>query len=769
MEVCMIRWDPELSFLRPDGQRESCIEAVVLFGSFTEDETKLFQGQPAKSEEKSWELPEIQFGSLNFSVLSLEKASNAITEGSAHSPNPTYGHTKDHAGSNKKETVTSTLPNGGPVLFNGFPAEVSPNNGILKNVKSEASVPSAGPVSNLKENKATVALAGPVNNVKKTEAQVPSARPVNDVKKNEALALSPGPINNVKKDATVPSAGPVNNVKKDAAVPSAGPVNNVKKAKATAPSAGPANNVKKAEATPPSAVSANNVKKAEPTVPSARPVNNVKKAEATIPSPVPVNNVKKAEATVPSPGPVNNVKKAEATVPSPRPVNNEKKAEATVLSPGPANTVKKTESVVPSVAPIKSISSSTPIEGPGPHHDGLRCTESSSSAMLVTENGSTGADAPIIAAPADDSVTSLNKEDYQNKPLLPHGLKNTGNICFLNATLQASLSCFPFVQLVQGLRNRSIPKAGYPTLSAFIELVSQFDVLDESTMKDERFALVAAKVINPTMFDQVLRNFTPDVPAGTSARPRQEDAQEFLSFAMDRMHDELLRLNGNGSNSKEGMVVSSDDDDAWETVGRKNKSAIMRTQSFVPSDLSAIFGGKLQSVVKAAGNKASATVQPFLLLHLDIFPDAVQTLDDALHLFSTPESLEGYRTTAGKAGVVTARKSFKIHELSKIMILHLKRFSYGNRGCTKLYKPLHFPLELVLNRDLLSSPSSEGRRYELVATITHHGSGPSRGHYTADAKRDGGQWLRFDDGHVMPINVNKVLHNPAYILFYKQV
>jgi ubiquitin carboxyl-terminal hydrolase 10 len=82
---------------------------------------------------------------------------------------------------------------------------------------------------------------------------------------------------------------------------------------------------------------------------------------------------------------------------------------------------------------------------------------------------------------------------------------------------------------------------------------------------------------------------------------RQEDAQEFLSFAMDRMHDELLKLNGNGLNSKEGMVVSSVDDDAWETVGRKNKSAIVRTQSFVPSELSAIFGGQLQSVVKAQG------------------------------------------------------------------------------------------------------------------------------------------------------------------------
>jgi ubiquitin carboxyl-terminal hydrolase 10 len=48
------------------------------------------------------------------------------------------------------------------------------------------------------------------------------------------------------------------------------------------------------------------------------------------------------------------------------------------------------------------------------------------------------------------------------------------------------------------------------------------------------------------------------------------------------------------------------------------------------------------------GNKASATVQPYLLLHLDIFPDAVQTLNDALNLFSAPESLEGYRTAAGK-------------------------------------------------------------------------------------------------------------------------
>lgn len=360
------------------------------------------------------------------------------------------------------------------------------------------------------------------------------------------------------------------------------------------------------------------------------------------------------------------------------------------------------------------------------------------------------------------------------KNLLPRGLINSGNLCFLNATLQALLSCTPFIQLLQELRIRDIPKVGYPTLTAFAEFVSEFDMpTDLSLKKKDLNGVETGRPFSPAMFEGVLKNFTPDVPNKISGRPRQEDAQEFLSFVMDQMHDELLKLEGFFSNLNGGKssLVSSAEDDEWETVGPKNKSAVTRTQSFVPSELSKIFGGQLRSVVKARGNKASATVQPFLLLHLDILPEAIYTIEDALHLFSAPETLEGYRTSGtGKAGLVTASKSVKIQKLSEIMILHLMRFYYDeNQGSTKLHKPVTFPLELVLGRELLVSPTTEGRKYELVATITHHGRDPSKGHYTTDARHHSGHWLRFDDSAVNVVSTSKVLHEHPYVLFYKQV
>ncbi|KAM0005856.1 putative ubiquitinyl hydrolase 1 [Helianthus debilis subsp. tardiflorus] len=359
------------------------------------------------------------------------------------------------------------------------------------------------------------------------------------------------------------------------------------------------------------------------------------------------------------------------------------------------------------------------------------------------------------------------KEEKSNEPietcLLPRGLINSGNMCFLNATLQALLSCSPVVQLLQGIRARIAQKTGYPTLAAFGEFISEFKMPAGASSKD---TMQTGRPFSPAMFEVVLKNFTPDVPNSISGRPRQEDAQEFLSFVMHQMHDELLKLEGQASNANGNgsSLVSSVEDDDWETVGPKNKSAVTRTQNFAPSEVRAIFGGQLRS-----GIKIRLLFNRFFLLHLDISHDGVANIEDALRLYSMPETLDEYRTTSGKAGVVTARKSVNLQTLPKIMILHLKRFGYGTNGSTKLHKPVRFPLELLLSRDLLVSTATKDRKYTLIASVTHHGREASKGHYTADACYPNQQWFRFDDASVTAISTNKVLHDQAYILFYKRL
>lgn len=80
----------------------------------------------------------------------------------------------------------------------------------------------------------------------------------------------------------------------------------------------------------------------------------------------------------------------------------------------------------------------------------------------------------LLTGSSSNSVPRKNSEMVPTetplpikKELTPRGLINAGNLCFLNATLQALLSCSPFVQLLQRVQFQDIPKVLCIFLYAF--------------------------------------------------------------------------------------------------------------------------------------------------------------------------------------------------------------------------------------------------------------------------------------------------------------
>ena len=64
-------------------------------------------------------------------------------------------------------------------------------------------------------------------------------------------------------------------------------------------------------------------------------------------------------------------------------------------------------------------------------------------------------------------------------------------------------------------------QVGYPTLTAFLEFIADFELpVDASLKKGEMAVPETGRPFRPAMFDRVLKKFTPDVPNSISGRPR---------------------------------------------------------------------------------------------------------------------------------------------------------------------------------------------------------------------------------------------------------
>lgn len=151
---------------------------------------------------------------------------------------------------------------------------------------------------------------------------------------------------------------------------------------------------------------------------------------------------------------------------------------------------------------------------------------------------------------------------------------------------------------------------------------------------------------------------------------------------------------------------------------------------------------------------------------------------------SKPYDQDNRWACASCGAKVNAIKHIKISTIPRILIIHLKRFRFGDLG-DKINTPITFPKQFdldknspILDEEIIKQVGNGKISYSLFAFVCH-GGGTGGGHYWAYGKSihdyDNGNWYCYNDSTVSSISsmqLDNILNQTQevgtpYILFYE--
>lgn len=317
----------------------------------------------------------------------------------------------------------------------------------------------------------------------------------------------------------------------------------------------------------------------------------------------------------------------------------------------------------------------------------------------------------------------------------PTGLKNLGNSCYLNSSVQQLYN-------IEAIRN-------------FV-LNGKFNDNDKLKALQEMFKGMSS---DSTFFDPG------QLPYKLGYQGKQEDAHEFLSLL-------LYALDSNSDTEK--LVKETFFFNFKESMTKQCPNNHTTDNTFV------------------SGPLACSIVDPFT-------SKEINSLNEILEPLFVSENLSDIRCDICDPGYENAKKEGKlVDELKEIakncpkyeatkqtqfsslprcLVVVLKRFGCNETSCYKINHQVTFPLDLEIKQEWCAENLSENiPSYTLTGVIVHSGS-LSGGHYWSYVKK-GEKWYKCNDDTVSEVHMDNTLLNSlygdgkksdsAYILFYSK-
>lgn len=367
---------------------------------------------------------------------------------------------------------------------------------------------------------------------------------------------------------------------------------------------------------------------------------------------------------------------------------------------------------------------------------------------------------------------------WSDMQIVTVGLKNMGNTCYMNATIQCLSATVPFARFFTEGRWKQAVNAINPMGTRGL-LASAFAKILYEMSHSELPHLI------PAAFRKSICTHAPQFSGSD-----QHDSQEFLTFLLDGLHEDLNRVLQKPSNGTtpereaelERLPQSIASTQEWEIYRMRNDSLIVD-----------FFQGQFKNrLVCLTCRKTSTTYNSFMYLSLPMpsvrGPSKI-SLQSCLDAFVKEEVLSGSEAwhCPHCKTLRNATKQLSLSRLPPILLIHLKRFSHKGVFTDKIETVVDFPLKgLDLTNYMPSAPppgmhngSANGigtddprvqtppYRYDLYGVTNHFGN-LSNGHYTAYIASRGG-WVYCDDSRVTPTDAKDIVGRPAYVLYYKRI